>query len=692
MIGAAKIAGALDPGRSASLKRPPSGPASGAPSRAQRIRATLIIGSVLVGYGALGGRLYDVQVAQHEKYADLAQKQQHRVRSIAPDRGEILALEDGRTTVLAGSIARGSLFVEAVTEKDLERSERANTAIDADDFLARLQLALTLTPAELAYVQDHLARNVAFYLRRRKLEAEDMERLRAVRLDRSGYHVTIAEEPVRGYPFGSLAIQVLGLVAAVESKTPAPKPPVAAAPVPHTTAKRSSHSSGKKGHGPQPAPTPAAQPSPSPLPSPAAQKAEISFQGQCGLEKAFEEQLRGVRGLREVERDNIGRELVDGSSVDVEARPGLSVLTTIDRRIQAIVEEELDKTCAEWNPKGVACAVVDPYTGNVLALATRPTFQPDDLGHAPSEGFRNRALSDSYEPGSTIKALIVGTAWDQGLGSPERSIFCPKIFHLPGRPHPITDAHEVGQTDEAGVLVASSNAGAVQIGSRLGMLKIRRALETFGLGRRTGIELPAEIPGEVKNLSKTDMTTLGTVCQGYGFNVTPLQMAMAYSAIANGGTLYRPRVVAELRTADGETVRTFDPVPVARVLSAHTAKDLLAKALERVVSDEHGTAHACRVPGYSLAGKTGTSCVVVDGHYSKTEVNASFCGFAPAEDPRIAFVVAVFRPSKPGVRYWGGTVAAPAASAIVGKTLKYLGIPQREDLMEEKKSEGHEHH
>ncbi len=308
-------------------------------------------------------------------------------------------------------------------------------------------------------------------------------------------------------------------------------------------------------------------------------------------------------------------------------------------------------------------------------MATRPTFRPDHPAGAPPEAFKNRAIHDTYEPGSTIKPLVVGSAWDAGLGNPENPISCPKVWHLPGRRKAIEDVHTVGETTEAGVLVASSNPGAVQIGARLGMPRIRRALETFGLGKPTGLELQGEVGGNPRALAKNDPTTLGSICQGYALTVTPLQMALAYGAIANGGTLFRPRLVAELRNAQGETVRKFEPIPVARVLSTHVAKEWLAPALERVVSDPHGTAHACQVPGYTLAGKTGTTKKIVGGHYSERECITSFCGFAPHDDARLALAVVVFEPSTAKGKVWGGTVAAPAASAIVGKTLKYLGVP-----------------
>lgn len=567
-------------------------------NQGERVRATLALSSILVGFGGLSGRLYQLQVKEHEHYSALARKQHQRVRSVLPWRGNVLAREDGQPIVIASSLARGSLLVEGRDERDV------------DDFLDRVGRAVDLSPDEKVGLRARLENGKPFFFRRRKLTPDEMDRLRAVRLEGAG----VVEEPVRSYPFGGLGIQALGLLSA-------------------------------------------------------------DGEGVSGIERAFEEQLRGVKGIREVELDNRRQELVEPTSVQVDARPGLSVQLTIDRRIQAIVEEELDGIVAAWQPKGAACVVVDPRTGKVLALATRPTFSPEDTASAPAAAFRNLALMESYEPGSTIKPIVVGTAWDEGLGAPERPISCPRVWHMPGRKKAIEDHTEVGEVDEAQVLVQSSNVGAVQIGSRLGMARLQRVFENFGLGRPAGIEL-GEVPGNTKALAKTDATTLGSICQGYAFNVTALQMALAYGAIANGGTLYRPRIVDALVSSEGEVVRRFEPVPVARVLSTRTAKELLAPVMERVVSDAKGTAHACRVPGYTLAGKTGTTKKIVNGHYSEREAITSFCGFAPHDEPRIAFCVVVFEPSTKNGKVWGGTVAAPAASAIVGKTLKYLGVPE----------------
>ncbi len=586
-------------------------------STGERLRASLALSALLVGMGGLAGRLYDLQVKSHEKYAALARKQHQRVRPIQPWRGDLVAMEDGRPVIVASSLARGSLLVEGRDERD--EGDRREHRGDIDGFIEKIERALTLEPGERASLAARLETGKPFFFRRRKLTPEEMEKLQSLRLPGAG----VVEEPVRAYPFGKLGIQALGLLSA-------------------------------------------------------------DGEGVSGIERAFEEQLRGVRGIREVELDNRRRESVYEDSVQVDPRAGLSVHLTLDRRIQAIVEEELDGIVEKWSPKGAACVVVEPHTGRILAIGTRPTFSPEDTAHAPAGGFRNFALMESYEPGSTIKPLIIGTAWDEGLGAPDRSISCPRVWHMPGRRKPIEDHSEVGSVTEGQVIVQSSNVGTVQIGMRLGMERIRRALETFGFGRLTGLEL-GECAGNTKLLAKTDATTLGTVCQGYAVTATPLQMALAYGAIANGGTLYRPRIVDSLVNAQGETVRRFEPIAASRVLSTHAAKELLAPAMERVVSDSKGTAHACKVPGYTLAGKTGTTKRIVDGHYSERECDTSFCGFAPHDDPRLAICVVVFQPSTAKGKVWGGTVAAPAASAIVGKTLKYLAVPENRGESSEKR-------
>jgi cell division protein FtsI/penicillin-binding protein 2 len=580
------------------------------PTRRARLIARGILCGILVGYGLLAHRLHGLQIVDHAKWHEAAERQHTRLRPEPAERGRLLLQDDGRLVPGAVSLVRGSLLVEG-------RADR-----DAAKFMARLDAALgtedALTREERSFVEERLKRSASFYLRRRRLDQDVMARLRAARLG----HSTIEVEPIRAYPFGGLGAQLLGLVGA-EGK------------------------------------------------------------GAAGLEARLDEALTGQAGQREVRLDNLRRELVAPGSLAVPATPGLDAVLTIDRGIQAVCDAELAACAAEHEPLGAAAVVVDPQTGDILAMASWPTFDPSDLRGDFSQALRCRAITDTYEPGSTIKPLFIGTAWELGLGGPDRPIHCPKVLHVPGRKKGIEDHHLVGSVFEADVLVQSSNSGAYQITARLTPEQRKRVGEAFGLGRRSGIALPGEAPGRADALSRTDVTTLGSFAQGYAVSVTPLQMAMVYGALANGGTLYRPRLVRELRTRDGQVAKAFDAEPVSRPLSGPMVRGELRAALERVVSDPRGTAKRAACARYSVAGKTGTTKLLVDGKYHEREVVASFCGFAPAEAPRLAFSVVVWGPSTKKQKAWGGTVAAPVAGRIAEQALTLLRVPPRSPVVEE---------
>lgn len=480
---------------------------------------------------------------------------------------------------------------------------------DPEEFLARLERAV---PDLSAAERVDLRRRLAAgraFYFRRRKLAP--EHLDGLRRARLP-HVQLEIEPVRAHPFGPLAGQLLGLVSA-------------------------------------------------------------EGQGQCGLERVFDATLRGVEGQREVRLDNLRRELVVPGGLHVPAEPGADLVLALDRGIQAAAEAELAATAGQWEPQGAAAVVVDVHTGDVLALASWPPFDPD----APDpNGLRNRALGDTYEPGSTIKPLLVSTAWELGLGAPTRPIYCPPVLKVPGRRKPITDVHTVGQVLEADVLVQSSNSGSFLIASRMSPDQLRRALDGFGLGRSTGLGLPGEARGDLRSLQRLDPTTLGSVAQGYALSVTPLQMALAYAALANGGTLPRPRLVREVRGRDGRVRERREAVPAGRPLSGQVHGPL-REALARVVSDRHGTARSAASKVYDLAGKTGTTKLLVNGQYHEREIVGSFCGFAPAEAPRISFAVVVWGPTTRKGRVWGGTVAAPCASRIAEQALRALGVPEK---------------
>lgn len=484
---------------------------------------------------------------------------------------------------------------------------------DAEDLLSRLERAL---PDLTAAERDELRARLATgraFYFRRRKLAP--EHIDALRRARLR-HAQLEVEPVRAHPYGALAGQLLGLVSA-------------------------------------------------------------EGQGQCGLERVLDGALRGTAGEREVRLDNLRRELVIPGGRHVPAEPGADVLLTLDRGIQAAAEAELAATADEWRPKGAAAVVVDVHTGDVLALASWPPFDPEAPGESGADGLRNRALGDTYEPGSTIKPLLVSTAWELGLGSPTRPIHCPPVLKVPGRRRPISDVHTVGSVLEADVLVQSSNTGSFLIASRMTPDQLRAALDGFGLGRSTGLSIPGEARGDLRSLARLDPTTLGSIAQGYAMSVTPVQMAMAYAALANGGLLLRPRLVLEVRGRDGRPRERPDPVPAGRPLAGKT-RAALCEALGRVVADEHGTARKAASKLYSVAGKTGTTKLLVNGQYHEREIVGSFCGFAPAEAPRIAFAVVVWGPTTEKGRVWGGTTAAPCAGRIAERALRALGVPPRE--------------
>jgi len=570
------------------------------PGRPARLRARFLLGCLLLGYGLLAYRLYTLQIVQHPQWQARADRQHNRMRVERPERGRLMLRDGDRHVPAVISVERGSLLVEGHPDRDVPT------------FLAKLRTALPdLTPAEEQLVAERLAAGRSFYLRRRALDRERIDAIRAVRLEQAS--VTI--EPIRRYAFGPVASHVLGLIDAHQ-------------------------------------------------------------EGVTGIERTLDAQLRGTPGRREVILDNRRRERVRLGALRKPAIPGDDVLLSIDRTVQAVVERELERTAEEHKPQGSAAVVIDPRTVDVLAMASWPTYDPTDIPRRPGTRLHNRAISYTYEPGSTIKPLIFGTVWQLELGAPDRPLYCPRIFHLPGRRKPIVDCHTVGQVTESEAGVESSNTGSTQLTNRLTPAQLRNALTAFGFGRRTGIQLPGEAPGNTHNLRRITPTTLASLAQGYALSVTPLQMALAYAALANGGTLFRPRLVVETRSRRGQLFEARSPQAVARPLEADVVQGGLRDMMVRVVNSRTGTAKRAKSKLYTIAGKTGTTKQLnPDGHYDPREVVASFCGFAPAESPRIAFSVVVWAPDTSKRKKWGGTVAAPCAGRIADQALTLMRVP-----------------
>ena len=390
--------------------------------------------------------------------------------------------------------------------------------------------------------------------------------------------------------------------------------------------------------------------------------AGVDNRGLAGLELQLERVLRGQDGTKTTVKDPFGRTL---EVVDTEARrDGRDVWLTIDHTIQGQVERVLADTRKRWAAQAASAVVMDPRTGEVLALAVEPGFDANRFPKVARENQRNRAVTDTYEPGSTFKIVTVSGALEEGVVSPKTSFTLPYSLQVADRV--IHDAVKRGtQTmTVAQILSQSSNVGVITLAFQLQQTKLSEWIERFGFGRPTGIDFPGETEGIVLPPDKWSGSTIGNVPIGQGIAVTPLQMAAAYSTIANGGTWIQPHLIE--RVEGGKA-----PAPKRRrVISRETAQDV-RHMLRDVVEEGSGT--AAQVPGYRIAGKTGTAAKPDEtGGYSDYRYVASFVGFVPATKPRLVILVTV---DEPRGAIWGGTVAAPAFAEIAKFALQYLEVP-----------------
>jgi cell division protein FtsI (penicillin-binding protein 3) len=378
--------------------------------------------------------------------------------------------------------------------------------------------------------------------------------------------------------------------------------------------------------------------------------------GLAGLEYLQEDTLGGDDGHRRIVKDALGEPV---SLIETDrAEEGEDIRLTLDAAIQERVEAILGEVGQAYQPAGATAVVMDPRTGAILALANWPRVDANNPAGAPSYARQDRAIQFNYEPGSTFKAFTVAGALEEGLIEPSSVLDVP--FEIKAADRTIGEAHEDGNgvMTVSDILARSSNVGTVMIGSKLGATRFDRWVRRFGFSRHTGVDLPGEQRGIVLDVDDYSGSTLGNMSIGQGLSVTPIQMAAGFTAIANGGVKRQPYIVAGNRR------------PGRRVLSQRTATEV-SKMLEDVLA-AGGTAPEASVPGYTLAGKTGTAEKPENGTYSKTDFVASFIGFAPAHNPRLLVSVMV---DEPRGDIYGGTVAAPAFERIMEFALPYLKIP-----------------
>jgi cell division protein FtsI/penicillin-binding protein 2 len=402
-----------------------------------------------------------------------------------------------------------------------------------------------------------------------------------------------------------------------------------------------------------------------------------------GVERFANYYLKGQDGWRESEKDGKRREMPHHRSLEVSPSDGLNVELSIDRRIQDIVEEELEGIVGEFNPLSASIIVSDPSSGYILALANAPDFDPNKFNTSDLASQRNRALSDLYEPGSTFKIVPVGGAMDEGLVRGADIIDCGESTFQSGskRLRLPSDHHPLGKISVSKVVQKSSNRGAARLGIMLGAERLYRYSQAFGFGQKTNFGIGGERKGVLHAPKRWDGLTITRLPIGHAVSVTPMQVHSAMACVANGGILMKPQFISRVFDGSGKTIIPFNPKPVRRVLSANTASEL-SNMLVSVVSPE-GTARRGRIEGFAVAGKTGTTQKIIDGKYSNRHHVGSFVGYFPAENPKLVITVVVDEPKmQKGLLGYGGVVAAPAFSRIGSAIASYWGMkPMKKDAM-----------
>jgi cell division protein FtsI/penicillin-binding protein 2 len=589
---------------------------------------------LVVGFAGLGYRLVDLQIVRHEDLSRLAAARRESTIIHPSRRGDIL---DAKGNVLATC-----LFVKTVcADPSLIGTNQLVVAHTLAPLLrmSEPELAQRLQPRVWTdkFGKEHADKYVPL---KRKVTLDEWEKIQAAmkgiafgvdekklpRRERGFYQnlrqraifTEPSDDQLRVYPGGTLAAHVLGFTAATDRVV---------------------------------------------------EGAVVSdLAGRDGIEAAFNSALSGTAGWRQTENDRRRRELVLFREEDVAPRPGLNVVLTLDATVQDILEAELAKGMELNTPVGISGIVLRPKTGAILAMASLPSFNPNQIDNrTPIANLRNRIVTDTFEPGSTFKAVVVSAALNEQVVSLSDIIYCENgLFPFAG--HTLHDAgHHFGNLTVEDIIAKSSNIGAAKVGMKLGEARLYKYIRDFGFGFRTGIALPGEVRGTVRDLKDWYKVSIAQIPMGQGIAVTPLQMTMAISAIANGGRLMQPMLVDHLEDERKEEGLKCQPQVVRQVVREETAR-LMVQAMKKVVLPG-GTAPKAALEHYTAAGKTGTG---QKPPYNSHKYFSSFIGFLPADDPEIC--IAVFLDEPDPKRYYGGETAGPIFKAIAERAAVYLGV------------------
>ncbi|MBI5427403.1 MAG: penicillin-binding protein 2 [Nitrospinae bacterium] len=401
----------------------------------------------------------------------------------------------------------------------------------------------------------------------------------------------------------------------------------------------------------------------------------LDNQGLSGAEHYHHDILKGASSLILMQKDARGRQIHLEDGADWRKARSYDVVLTIDEVVQFIAEFHLKSQVRKYDAKGGMAVVMDPFTGEIYAMVNAPLYNPNNYSAYPSQRWKNPIVSGMFEPGSVFKPVLASAAIDAGAAAPSDIFFCENGSFKVGKVS-IGEAanHKFGWMTLTDIISKSSNIGVIKVGQKLGERPFYDYMKKFGFGGKLNVDLPGEAKGKLRDLSQWSNISLASVSFGQEISVTPIQMAAAYSAIANGGNLVRPRVTKAI-VRDGKTVKTFKPEQINRVMSETTSR-LMVDILKNTV--KNGTGRNAAVPGFDAAGKTGTAQKLDPNTltYSKTGYLSSFIGFVPADSPKLAILVMIDEPQ--GIHY-GGEVAAPVFREIARETLRYLNVPSGEE-------------
>jgi len=600
--------------------------------RLQFKRVLLLLALLGLAFAGLGYRLVDLQVLRHVELAAKAQLNTQREFWRPPRRGSIL---DARGNLLATS-----LFVKTVCADPVLIGNRQAAVAhvlapllqqDETDLYQRLLPRLIknqkgeIVTNRYVVLQHKVAdetwqkiqmvmTNFASGVDERKLSRAERASLRDLRS--GAIFADPVDDQLRVYPGGSLAAHVLGFTA-TETGT----------------------------------------------------NRVVQTVGRDGVERSWNSELSGAAGWRVTQTDRQKRELVALRDEDVQARDGLNVVLTLDAAIQHIVETNLADALQKHTPVSITGIVMRPRTGEILAMATLPNYNPNNPGASPADARRDRVISDLMEPGSTFKIVVVSGALNEGAVRLTDTFDCEQgHFAYAGRV--LHDHEPFGVLTTENIITKSSNIGAAKIGIRLGQDRLYDYARDFGFGQPTCVRLPAEAPGILHPVKDWTKVSIAQIPMGHGIAVTRLQMILAMCALANDGWLMRPMLVSRLEDCNGNLVRQYSPERVRQVVSESTDK-LMVEALKTVVSPA-GTAPGAAMKDYTVAGKTGTAQKVENGTYAEHKFISSFIGFFPADDPQLCISIVMDEPRE---GYYGGQVCGPVFKEIAERCASYLDIP-----------------